>query len=158
MRAVRLALFAAAFSAGPALAGGLAVPMDEVTLVAFKQPVATMYVGNASIAEVTPIDSKHAFLLGKTFGTTNLIALGADNKIVENEPVTVFGRIGGLVTLNLGADTLTYSCTHLHCETQPEPGDPKTYFDNTQSERESHENYGQKAAIGSAAPVQQQMH
>lgn len=157
MRSIRLGLLAVACAAmgyGAASAGGVAVPMDEVTLVAFKSPVSTVYLGNSTIADLTLVDSKHVFVLGKTFGTTNLIALSADDKVIVNEPVTVFGRRAGLVTLNRGADTYNYTCTNLHCETRPAPGDPKSYFENTESEVGEHEDGGTK----SASVAMQQQH
>lgn len=149
MRSIRLGLLAVAcavMGTVTASAGSVAVPMDEVALVAFKTPVSTVYLGNSSIADLTLIDSKHVFVLGKTFGTTNLIALSADNKVIVNEPVTVFGRRAGMVTLNRGEDTYNYTCTSLHCETRPTPGDPKAYFENTESEVGEHEDNSTKSA------------
>lgn len=159
MSAIRLALIGAASSvalAGAAMAAGVAVPVDDVTLVAFKAPVSIVYVGNPVIAGLTMIDSRHAFVLGKTFGNTNLIALGADQSVVVNEPITVVNRRAGAVTLNLGADAYTYSCTNQRCETNPLPGDKKEYFDTTSTEVSAHEDAGIKAA--STAAPQSQMH
>jgi hypothetical protein len=160
MRRITLAVLAtlasiAGFS--PALAAGVEVPMDEVRLVAFSKPVTTVYVGNTVIADVTLIDSRHVFLLGKTYGETNLIALSADGSVITNEHVTVLGRRTGLVTLNRGAAQFTYSCTAIHCETQPVPGDPNDYFINTHSEQAQHEGMAQgqaNTAIASSAPAQ----
>jgi hypothetical protein len=153
-RAAKIALLGTAAllaaSAG-AFADGVSVPMDEVRLVAFSQPVTTVYVGNPVIADVTMIDAQHAFLLGKTFGETNLIALGANGKQISNEHVVVFGRRMGAVTLNRGAQTYNYTCTPLHCETQPVPGDPNDYVGNTNNAVDSHEGMSAKAAAGTAA-------
>ena len=85
-------------------------------------------------------------MLGKTFGTTNLIALAADKSVIVNEPVTVFGNRAGAVTLNRGADTYTYACTKLHCEAEAMPGDTKTYFENATSEASEHVDTATKAA------------
>ncbi len=153
-RAARIALLgtAALFAAcASAFADGVNVPMDEVRMIAFSQPVSTVYVGNPVIADVTMIDPEHAFLLGKTFGETNLIALGANGKPISNERVVVFGRRMGAVTLNRGAQTYNYTCTPLHCETQPVPGDPSDYFGNTHSAIQTHEDQGAKAAVGNTA-------
>jgi hypothetical protein len=153
-RAARIALLgtAAFFAASAAsLADGLSVPMDEVRVIAFNQPVNTVYVGNPVIADVTMIDSEHAFLLGKTFGETNVIALDANGKPVSNQHVVVFGRRVGAVTLNRGSQTFNYTCTPLHCETQPVPGDPKTYFDETHSAIDTHEGMGIKGASASTS-------
>jgi hypothetical protein len=138
---------AAFFALGTAAsAESVSVPMDEVRVIAFSNPVTTVYVGNPVIADVTMIDPKHAFLLGKTFGETNVIALGANGKELDNRHVVVFGRRMGAVTLNRGAQTYNYTCTALHCETQPVPGDPNEYVSNTSSAVDVHENMGAKAA------------
>lgn len=143
--------------AAPALAAEVSVPMDEVRMVAFSRPVATVYMGNTVIADVNMIDSHHAFILGKTFGETNMIALGADGREVSNQHVTVFGRRVGMVTLNRGPLQFNYTCTKAHCETQPVPGDVKTYFDDTHVAIQEHEDMGTKAAtIGAGASGTQQ--
>jgi hypothetical protein len=137
-------------AAMPAFAAGVAVPMDEVRVVAFNQPVSTVFMGNPVIADVTMIDAEHAFVLGKTFGETNMIALGANGRQIANDHVTVFGRRVGAVTLNRGAQTYNYTCTALHCETRPVPGDPKTYFDETHTAADTYEQMGIKGASASA--------
>ena len=74
-RFVFAALSAAALSLGAAHAGGaMSVPLDEVRVVTFAKPVATLYVGNPVIADVMIIDSRHAFVQGKAFGSTNVVA------------------------------------------------------------------------------------
>src|SRR5215472_10086126 len=101
-RAIALAAACVAGLSGTAIAGSVVVAMDNVMLVTFKKPVSTVYIGNPSIAEVTMIDSRHAFVLGKRFGATNLIALSADKKVAENDPVLVSARFGDAVTIYKG--------------------------------------------------------
>jgi hypothetical protein len=154
MRVVRLIFLAATCAVignTASFAGGVSVPMDNVTLVSFKRPVATVYMGNASIADLTIIDSRHVFVLGKRFGTTNLIALSVDNKLIANEPVTVVSRGAGAVTIFRGAGTYNYNCTRQHCETRPEPGDVngQPYVDNTEKAAEAHEDTATKSATAS---------
>ena len=47
------------------------------------------------------IDLQHAFLLGKTFGLTNMIALDTDGKQISNQQVVVYNN-GAAVTINRG--------------------------------------------------------
>ncbi|HWA29770.1 MAG TPA: pilus assembly protein N-terminal domain-containing protein [Rhizomicrobium sp.] len=129
---------------------GLSVPMDEARLITFQQPVSTLFVGNPTIADVTIIDSRHAYLLGKTFGITNMIGLDSSNHQVLNAQINVTNRLMGAVTLNRGADTYNYECTSLHCETSPKPGDPQSYVSNTESTAQSHEQTAKQAAVASA--------
>ena len=148
-RAMMSALLLSALAA-PAFAGDVGVPMDEVRLVSFKQPVATVFMGNPTIADVNMIDSRHAFVLGKTFGETNMIALGVNGRQIANDHVTVFGRRMGMVTLNKGPNQFNFTCTKAHCETQPVPGDDKNYFDTTHGAVMAHEDLGRNAAMASA--------
>ena len=154
MRRVKTALVAAAaamLSAVPALAGNIAVPMDQVRMVTFDAPVSTVYVGNPAIADVTVIDARHVFVLGKAFGATNIIALDGQGKQVADKALTVFGRSANVVTLNRGASQLTYACAATRCETAPVPGDAQAAYQGVMGEVNQHQDMGQKAALASAA-------
>jgi Flp pilus assembly secretin CpaC len=124
----------------------ISIPMDEVRLVAFSQPVQTVYVGNPLIADVTMIDSRHAFLLGKAFGATNIIALNSDGKQVVNDSVSVFGHTGNLVVLHRGAAQATYACAGSRCEIAPTPGDDKDFYSGRMDQLTNHQDAGMKAA------------
>ncbi|HVV28071.1 MAG TPA: pilus assembly protein N-terminal domain-containing protein, partial [Rhizomicrobium sp.] len=119
---MRRALFAAAFlsAAAPALAAGagdVSLALDEVHTLTFRGPVSTVYVGNPAIADITMIDSRHAFVQGKAYGHTNIVALNHDGAQVFNTSVIVTGSdAGGIVTLNRGAQRITYSCAGDRCE------------------------------------------
>src|SRR5215472_8860206 len=60
--------------------GGIGVTVDQARLVSFTEPVKTLYVGNPWIADIQMVDAQHAFVLGKTFGVTNLVAMSANGK------------------------------------------------------------------------------
>ena len=162
MRALRFAILATAVLTAPALAftapqhrpvrhavhsnPGFTVAMDEARVITFPQPVATVFVGNPTIADITIIDSRHAYLLGKTFGVTNMIGLDLDRNTVMNRTVAVTNRSGGAVTLIKGADTYNYTCTEARCETGPRPGDPLAYVSNTEDAASRHVDSSLKAA------------
>ncbi|HEX3430250.1 MAG TPA: pilus assembly protein N-terminal domain-containing protein [Rhizomicrobium sp.] len=119
-------------------AGGVGLVVDQARLVSFPEPVKTVYVGNPVIADVNMLDPQHAFLLGKTFGMTNIIALSADGKQVSNQQVTVLNN-GAAVTVNRGPEQYNYMCTLSHCETAPRPGDPQTFVQTTEGVATTHE-------------------
>jgi Flp pilus assembly secretin CpaC len=129
-----------------AAAPSISVPLDEVRVVAFSQPISTVYVGNPMIADVSMIDSRHAFVLGKGFGATNIVALDADGKQVVNDAVTVFGHTGSTVILHRGTAQATYACTGARCETAPTPGDDKDSFSSRMEQMAAHQDAGVKAA------------
>lgn len=135
----------------PNAPAGVSVLMDQVRIVTFNRPVSTVFVGNPVIADATVIDPYHAFVLGKTFGVTNLIALSAQSQTIANQTITVSNRSGGVVTLNKGSNQYSYACTTAHCETNPLPGDQKTYFDDNSSAISGHQDQSIKAATATAS-------
>lgn len=130
-------------------AGGVAISMDEVRTITFPKPVATVYVGNPAIADINMIDSRHAFVLGKGFGSTNIVALDHEGDQVSNTYVSVLARQASTVTLQRGTGRLTYSCTASHCDATPEPGDDKAAFGDVNGQITSHEAAAKTAATAS---------
>ena len=124
----------------------ISVPLDEVRVVAFSQPVSTIYVGNPMVADVSMIDSKHAFVLGKGFGATNIVALDGDGKQVVNDAVNVYGHTGSIVILHRGIAQATYNCAGARCEIAPVPGDGKDTYAAGMEQMASHQEAGVKAA------------
>jgi hypothetical protein len=144
---MRRILFAVlTLSATPAHAAGVSVAMDEVRTVTFPKSVATIYVGNSSIADINMIDSRHAFILGKGYGNTNMLALDQDGKQVSNTHISVLARQDASITLQRGANRITYSCTAAHCEATPQPGDGKEAFDAANGQIAAHEAIAKTAA------------
>jgi Flp pilus assembly secretin CpaC len=135
----------------PALAAGIALAMDEVRTVSFKVPVATVYVGNPAIADINMIDARHAFVIGKGFGNTNIVALDSDGKQVSDTNIAVLASAAhsaSTLVLNRGTQRATYSCTASHCETMPEPGDGKDAFESINSQLATHSAAAKGAAGG----------
>ncbi len=128
----------------------VALALDEVHTLTFRAPVATVYVGNPTIADVTMIDARHAFVQGKGYGRTNVMALNRDNVMVYNTHITVTGNEGGgTVTLNRGAQRVTLNCAGGRCEPTPMPGDGKeTDAFNTQVA--AHQAAARNAAVAEA--------
>ena len=150
MRRIRELGYAIAATAAvcsmPASAAGIAVPLDQVRMVSFNKPVSTVYVGNPMVADVTVVDSRHVFVLGKAFGSTNVIALDAQGKQISDRPLSVYGGSAHMVTLNRGAAQLTYACAASRCETAPVPGDAPAPYSAVMGEVSQHQDMGQKAA------------
>jgi len=147
---MRRALFAFALTGSvilPAAAADLSVTLDEVRTITFGKPVSTVYVGNPSIADINMIDSRRAFVQGKGYGSTNIVALGSDGVQISNTRISVLAnRNESTVTLNRGASRITYSCTADHCEATPQPGDGKEAFADGTSQIGAHQDIAKKAA------------
>jgi hypothetical protein len=154
---MRRVLFAAALiAASPVCAAdkkndSVALALDEVHTLTFRTPVATVYVGNPTIADVTMIDARHAFVQGKGYGRTNIMALNHDNVMVFNTHVTVTGNDGGgTVTLNRGGQRVTLNCTGGRCEPTPMPGDGKDTYDALNAQAAAHQAAAHTAALAEA--------
>jgi Flp pilus assembly secretin CpaC len=151
MRNVFFAASLALALPAPAFAAGIALAMDEVRTVSFAVPVATVYVGNPSIADINMIDARHAFVIGKGFGNTNIVALDGDGKQVFDTQIAVLAsaaNASSTLVLNRGVQRSTYSCTAGHCEATPEPGDGKDTFEAINSQLASHSAAAKSAAAG----------
>jgi len=160
---MRRALIAAALiaAATPAGAAGkhavvkdqaVALALDEVHTLTFRAPVATVYVGNPTIADVTMIDARHAFVQGKGYGRTNIVALNRDNVQVFSSRITVTGNDGGgTVTLNRGAQRVTLNCAGGRCEPTPMPGDDQKSYESTASQSAAHQNAARSVAAAEAS-------
>jgi Pilus formation protein N terminal region len=150
MRRALIAALAIA-SISPALAAdksGLALSMDEVRTLTFENPITTIYVGNPSIADITMIDARHAFILGKAYGRTNIVALNHDGVQIYNQRVDVAQGGVETLTLNRGAQRVTYNCNSGRCEAQPTPGDGKDVFETMTGQLNTHSDVARKAAGG----------
>jgi hypothetical protein len=129
----------------------VAMALDEVHTLTFKSPIATVYVGNPAIADVTMIDSRHAFVQGKGYGRTNIVALNSDNVQVFNTHITVTGGEGsGTVTLNRGAQRVTLNCAGGRCEPTPTPGDDPKSYDAANTQVTTHQNMARTVAAADA--------
>lgn len=146
---VALVLATPAFAAGN---GAFSLGLDEVHTLTFRAPVSTVYVGNPSIADITMIDARHAFVQGKSYGTTNIVALNKDGAQVFNTSVSVNGvQSAGTVVLNRGAQRITLTCGNGQCVPTPMPGDGKNAYEPGDTVMGAHENAARQAAQAAAA-------
>jgi hypothetical protein len=118
---------ATAFAGTAASAGDLAVTIDQTKVLQLRDQAATIVVGNPAIADVTMQDGDTAFVVGKSFGSTNIIALDAGGQQIANIRVTVASAKERTVTLLRGKNQETFSCTP-RCERTPMPGDAPDVF------------------------------
>jgi hypothetical protein len=123
MKTRSLIFLASALAAGPVFAGDIRVNSDQTVAVKLSQPAKTVLVGNPLIAEVTVVDDKTVYVMGRLVGQTNLVAVDAGGNEIFNEKVSV--RVGDpqMVTLHKGnTGPRTFSCAP-KCEWVMMPGD-----------------------------------
>jgi hypothetical protein len=110
-------------ASGTAFAGDIHLAMDQVGVVALKIPFKAVSVGNQLISDATIIDENHVFVVGKEFGTTNLVAVDDEGNTVANELITISTQQGAMVTLTRGGTWYTLACNSGRCDVRPTPGD-----------------------------------
>lgn len=116
-------LTAIVLMSGTATAGDIRIGMDQVRLVSIKIPFKAVSVGNPLIADATVVDENHVFVVGKEFGTTNLIAVDDEGNQVAEELITVSTQQGTMVTVTRGTLAQTLTCNSGRCDSRPTPGD-----------------------------------
>jgi len=145
-----------ALSAAAALAAGVSVGIDSSAPLHLSREAASVFVGNPAIADVYIQSKKLIFLSGRSFGTTNLIALDAEGKTIMDVPVTVVGARGETVTLQRGpAGRISYACSG-RCEPAPMPGDDpevaKSVLDLSTNKANTADQVATSNGHGSGAP------
>lgn len=119
----------ALLSAASASAADVTVGIDETRAVTLDRPVSTLSVGNPAIAGVNVQDGKTLFLLGRSFGRTNILAIDGNGQTIADMTVFVTGAGKDAVTVFRGPEQFTYNCSP-NCERALMPGDSKTPFDD----------------------------
>ncbi|MBX3507820.1 MAG: pilus assembly protein N-terminal domain-containing protein [Parvibaculum sp.] len=118
----------AALAVTGAAASEFKVPMNETKPLHLSVPVATVIVGNPAIADVAVEGKQLLYVMGRNYGTTNLIALDADGKTIADMKLSVTAQGASAVTLTRGTGQLSYSCSP-RCERVPAIGDNQDSFE-----------------------------
>ena len=116
-----LALIGALSLAAPASAGIIA-RIDEATAVSLSGSAASVIVGNPAVADVSIVDRRRIAVLGRTYGTTNVMVFDAAGRVIYNGLVTVTSPSAGHVSMFRGAAVHNYTCGP-RCERTPMPGE-----------------------------------
>jgi Flp pilus assembly secretin CpaC len=122
MRRTVLTVAAIAAIADPAFAAGtLSVPIDTSQLVSLKGAAASVFVGNAAIADVSVVNRNTIVVTGKGYGLTNLMVLNTAGRTIMERQVQVGAGSEGRMTLYRGSAASNFSCAG-SCERIAEPG------------------------------------
>ena len=109
MRRLLLGL-TASLLAFPAMAQTLSVRTDQAVRVALSAPAKDVAVGNPEIADVMVLDERNILVLGKGYGTTNVIALDRSGRLILDRVVVVSAADAGKVTVYKGSSASQYAC------------------------------------------------
>ncbi len=146
-----LSLFASVLSA-PARADTVTVHIDQAQLFKLPDGAATVVVGNPTIADVTLQGGGILVVTGKGYGTTNLMALDRDGRVILSESVQVLGPSDqNLIVVYKGVERESYSCAPqcqprimlgdaIHNPDGPIPDHEKNFFNRTLTETSDRNN------------------
>ena len=112
------------------------VAVDEARIIRVSRAPASVVIGNPLIADVLVEENGLMFLIGRNYGTTNLIAVDADGQEVASMDVVV--RTGGrnAVSLFKGTGRVALNCSP-RCETELDVGDSPEHFEAIRTQTES---------------------
>ncbi len=139
------ALIALVVLAPAAVAGDLVVKYDQSQLLRVPRPIASIIIGNPSIADVTVQSPNLLVVTGRTFGITNVIALDSDRNVIQDQRVVVIRDGASQVSLYRGTKRETYNCSP-NCNPSLMAGDDPKYFGEVKSGFEGKTQFSDKAA------------
>lgn len=135
----------AAIVATAAQAEDMSVPVNSSRPLTLASPAATVLVSNPLVADVNVESSTLVYILGKTYGRTDLIALDKDGKRILDMGINVTAPDKGIVTLTRGTGQYSYNCTP-RCEAMATQGDDQSRFENVMKQAGALTSAGQSMA------------
>jgi hypothetical protein len=134
-------------TAQKATTSDITVLVDHASLVPIDRPAAQIVVGNPSIADVSVHNSRLLVVTGKSYGTTNLIVMDPEGKVVASRRLIVQEPRSGLVSLYRGSSRFTLDCAP-SCTPPLVIGDSSTHFEMISGQIKTKQAIGQSSAEG----------
>ena len=127
------AIVAMLVAAGSASASDLSVGLDQMRTLHVEQPISTLSIGNPAIADINVRDGQTLFVLGKSFGRTNVLAFDSKGQTILDMTVLVTSPSNGAVTVYRGSKQTSYDCSK-DCQRSLVPGDDSEQFEKLQGQ------------------------
>jgi len=108
--------------------GAFVVHVDHAKVVRLPERTQTVIVGNPIIADVTVQRNGILVVTGKSFGSTNMIALDGSGALLAESMISVQAPQDSVVTVQRGLNRESYSCTPT-CQPSLQLGDNPGFFD-----------------------------
>ena len=108
--------------------GAFVVHVDHAKVVQLPERTQTVIVGNPIIADVTVQRNGILVVTGKSFGSTNMIALDGSGALLAESMISVQAPQDSVVTVQRGLNRESYSCTPT-CQPSLQLGDNPGFFD-----------------------------
>ena len=123
------------------------VLVDNAKVIRLPEKTATVIVGNPIIAEVTPQKNGVLVLTGKSFGSTNLIALDTGGSLIAETMIRVEASRDTTITVQRGLDRESLSCTP-NCQPAVQLGDSANYFGTTSGQADARRRLATGGGVG----------
>lgn len=107
----------------------LTVAIDQARIIRLLTDADQIIVGNPAIADVAVYSARLLVVTGKSFGSTNLIALDRDGVEIYSTQLAVSDGALATVTLYSGTARRSYHCTPV-CQRTLSIADDKSQFDD----------------------------
>ncbi len=128
----------------------LVVKFDQSQLLQLPRPAAEVIIGNPSIADVAIQAGNLLVVTGKSFGITNIIALDADRKVIQDQRIIVRRDEVRVVNVYKATDRWSYNCVP-QCNPTLMPGDSDVFFERTLQHSQKKNSYSEGAAEKASA-------
>lgn len=111
----------------------LVVTMDQAVVVRAPNNVRTMILGNPVIADVATQRGGLIVVTGKMYGSTNLVLVDAKGVVIGESMIKVQPPKVDVVTVQLGMQRQSYSCTPM-CQPTVVVGNDQSWFSSVQGQ------------------------
>lgn len=147
LRVAALAVLGVSALAAPAASETqIEVKLDQAQIIRLPERVATLVIGNPQVADGTLQTGGLLVVTGKSYGTTNIIALDSSGTVLAEHSVTVGAPRDMSLTVWRGVARETWSCAP-RCESSVMLGDAPGYFDSALKQVETRNGFaGSKPA------------
>lgn len=118
-------------TAGVAHARDIRVALDQAFPIRLSEAAEGVAIGNPTIAGVSVQNDRFLFVTGRSYGSTNLVVVGAEGRVLYSGRVVVTPDETDVVMVTRGVETARLECTPL-CRPRPDIGDGESSQSVTQ--------------------------
>jgi Flp pilus assembly secretin CpaC len=115
---------------GIAEAGEVQVALDQSRPIVLPSVATGVVIGNPTVAGVSVQNDRLLFVTGRSYGSTNLIVVGANGRPIYEARVTVIPDENNVVMVTRGTATARLDCNPL-CRRRPDISDDQAAFAQT---------------------------
>ncbi|TDR94695.1 pilus assembly protein N-terminal domain-containing protein [Enterovirga rhinocerotis] len=120
--------------------GSLDVMINRAKVIRLPERTQTVIVGNPAIADLSVQKSGIVVVTGKSYGSTNLIALDGTGNMLAESLVNVVGQTDGMLVVQRAFDRASYSCNPV-CQPTVNLGDSNAYFNDTRAQADANNQF-----------------